>query len=156
MLRSTLQLARIQLDRRIAPLIGSHLLDRPGEGWLKYIREILGMTQAQLATRLGIKPQSLQRIEKAEADGAVTLKTMRRVAKQLGCRVEYTLIPESGSFVELLRRRAARLAKHQVRDVASSMDLEEQGLSHEELARLRDDLIAQLQRESPSRLWETE
>lgn len=156
MRRQSFQLARLQLDRRIRPLIGTRVLDMPGEGWLRYVRRILGMTQSQLATRLGIKPQSLQRIEKAEIDGGVTLKTMRRVAEQLGCRVEYILVPESGSFEELVRRRAAKLAARNVGDVSRSMDLEGQGLNDDKLTRIRDDLIAQLMRETPSRLWERE
>ena len=151
MRRESFQLARLQLDRRIRPLVGSHLLATPGEGWLRYIRRILGMTQAQLAVRLGIRPPSLQRIERAEIDGGVTLKTMRRVAEQLGCRVEYVLIPESGSFDELVRRRAAKLAERSVGDVSTSMDLEGQGLDDNELARLRDDLIAQLLRDTPKK-----
>ncbi len=156
MLRKSLQLARMQMDRRISPLIGSHALDRPPIGWMKHVREILGMTQAQLAKRLDIKPQSLQRIEKAEADGAVTLKTMNRVASQLGCRLEYVLIPESGSYVELVRRRAARLAEKRIRDVSATMELEDQGVDDAELARMREELTARLLQDTPAKLWESE
>jgi len=138
----------------MAPLVGSQALERPGEGWIRYLRRIIGMKQAQLASRLGISRQSLHRIETAEVEGRVTLRSLRRVAEQLGCRVEYVLIPECGSTDELVRRQAARLAERRVKDIATSMELEGQGLGPEELSRMRDELQAELMQDTPSRLWE--
>lgn len=72
------------------------LLERfrpPAEGFIRAIRDASGVTRAEAAGRLGIKPQSLARIEKSEADGVIGLDTLRRVARVLDCTVVYALIP---------------------------------------------------------------
>ena len=45
--------ARRQLDKRLSQL-NADALARPPRGWVKAIREALGMTSAQLAKRLGV------------------------------------------------------------------------------------------------------
>ena len=55
-----------QLDRLIAPLkdLGTA---RPRAGWLKTIRQALGVSLADLGTRLHVSRQLVQRFEKAES-----------------------------------------------------------------------------------------
>ncbi len=48
-------LARKSLDRRLAPLRGEPLI-APPNGWIKAIREALGMTTRQLAARMRRAP----------------------------------------------------------------------------------------------------
>jgi DNA-binding XRE family transcriptional regulator len=47
------------------PLINMHAFARPPRGWVKAIREALGMTTAQLAHRLGIAQPSVVGLEKS-------------------------------------------------------------------------------------------
>ena len=42
----------------------------PVRGWIKAIREALGMSTAQLAKRLGVKQPSVVALERSEAKGA--------------------------------------------------------------------------------------
>ena len=46
--------ARKQLDKRLNILQNVDVLARPPRGWIKAIREALGMTTAQLGNRLGV------------------------------------------------------------------------------------------------------
>ena len=73
-------LARKQLERRLAPLRKAPEFARPARGWVKAIREALGMTAAQLGRRTGVSQSRIARIEKDEVEDAVTLATLRRVA----------------------------------------------------------------------------
>ncbi|NJO12222.1 MAG: helix-turn-helix domain-containing protein, partial [Gammaproteobacteria bacterium] len=64
--------ARKTLDKRLNPLMNRDALVRPPRGWIRAIREALGMTTAQLARRLGIAQPSVVGLEKAEAASAIT------------------------------------------------------------------------------------
>ncbi|MFN9631191.1 MAG: helix-turn-helix domain-containing protein, partial [Cyanobacteriota bacterium] len=50
---------------------------RPLVGWLRAIREALGMTSAALGQRLGITASGVRKLEQAEAADAITLATLR-------------------------------------------------------------------------------
>ena len=70
-------LARKSLDRRLAPLRGEPLI-APPSGWIKAIREALGMTTRQLAARMGAARSRVTAIEKAEVNGSTTFCAIRR------------------------------------------------------------------------------
>jgi predicted DNA-binding mobile mystery protein A len=74
------------LDRQIGP--------RPPPGWIRTIREALGMTTSELAARLGVTQSRISQLERAELDGALQLSTLARVATALRCKVCYALVPE--------------------------------------------------------------
>jgi DNA-binding XRE family transcriptional regulator len=65
--------ARRQLDKRLSTLQGAGNLARPPRGWIRAIREALGMTTAQLAKRLGVSQPRAIAIQKAEISGSITL-----------------------------------------------------------------------------------
>ena len=69
--------------------------DPPPKGWVRAIREALGMTGVQFARRLRVTPQSAEALEKSEANGTIQLKTLRRAAEALDCRLVYALVPNS-------------------------------------------------------------
>src|SRR5215813_3110930 len=85
--------SRARLDERFQKLKPVTQYDVPVRGWIKAIREALGMTTAQLANRLGIKQPSVVAIEQSEAKGTIELATMRRVAEALDCTLVYALVP---------------------------------------------------------------
>ncbi|MBS0312545.1 MAG: helix-turn-helix domain-containing protein, partial [Proteobacteria bacterium] len=59
--------ARRQLDKRLSQLGNIEALTRPPRGWVKAIREALGMTSAQLAKRMGVSQPRVFTLEQAEA-----------------------------------------------------------------------------------------
>lgn len=123
----------------------------PRSGWVRAIREALGMSQAQLAGRMGISRQSVQDLEKSEAERRITLDSLDRAARAMGCRVVYSLVPESGSLDELLERRANQVADALLRPADHSMKLEAQGVG--EMERQRRLLVDELLRGNPGKLW---
>ena len=125
----------------------------PRGGWVRAIREALGMTQAQLGDRVHVSRQSVQDMEKAEAERRITLDSLDRLAQAMGCRVVYALVPENGSLDDLRTRRADALAEAMLKPTDHSMKLEAQGVSAIERKRQRKLLAQALLRDSPRKLW---
>src|SRR6266404_8337614 len=85
--------SRSHLDERFKDLGPATRYVSPVRGWIKAIREALGMSTAQLAMRLGVKQPSVVALEQSEAKGTIELATLRRVAKALDCTLVYALVP---------------------------------------------------------------
>ena len=85
-------LARKNLDRRLATL-RDEAVAVPPRGWLKGIREALGLSTRQLATRMGAAYSRITAMEKAEVTGAITIKSMREAAEAMGCTFVYAIVP---------------------------------------------------------------
>jgi predicted DNA-binding mobile mystery protein A len=141
-----------QLDRRFSTLKRLARTIRPQRGWIRAIRESLGMTTAQLARRLGVSQARASYLEHAETNGNITLKTLERTAEALGCRVVYVLIPER-PLAETLRNRASAIADKQLTSVEHSMRLEAQEVSDKTAhTQAHQQLVTELLRR-PARLW---
>lgn len=140
-----------QMDARLASW--RRLTDAaPNGGWLRAIRETLGMTTAQLARRLGVAQQAIAKFERNEAAGKITLESLARVAGALDCRVTYAVVPGK-PLAEMRRARALALAASLTNSVAHSMKLEAQGISDRETRRQRKELAEELLRGSSRKLW---
>ena len=85
--------SRANLDRRFKEFGAVRRYAAPVRGWVKAVREALGMTTAQLAKRLGVKQPSVVAIEQSEAKGTIELATLRRVAEALDCTLVYAFVP---------------------------------------------------------------
>lgn len=147
--------ARRQLDKRLNSLISSGDFTRPPRGWVKAIREALGMTTAQLARRLGVSQPRAVAIEKAEAKGAITLDSLERAAQALDCRLMYVLVPRQ-PLETLVEARAERLASKRQADTRHTMALEAQALDANDEREQHARLVRQLVEQSGSALWEDE
>lgn len=146
-------LQRLQLADALNEFSSSRLSSPPGGGWVRAIREALGMTQAQLAARVGISRQSLQDLERGEANRRITLDSLDRLAKAMDCRLVYALVPEKGSLDDVRARQAKALADALLESTEHSMKLEAQGVSARESKRQRELLADALLRGSPRKLW---
>jgi predicted DNA-binding mobile mystery protein A len=100
---------------------------RPGNGWVKAIRESLGMSASALARKLGVMPHSIAKLEKAEADEKITLASLRKLASALDCELQYALVPRK-SLKEILEDRAITIARERLRPISHSMSLENQSV----------------------------
>ncbi len=86
--------ARVRLDERLLPLKPEDRFRVPPKGWIRAIRDAIGMTGVQFAKRLGVRPQSVDGLEKSEANGSIKLDTLRRAAEELDCTLVYALVPK--------------------------------------------------------------
>jgi predicted DNA-binding mobile mystery protein A len=151
---NTLALARKQLHRRLTPLRKAEGLARPPRGWIKAIREAMGMTTAQLGRRSGISQSRIPRIERGEVDSTLTMKTLRHVAEAMDCTLVYALVPNR-PLDEMLRERAQAIADERVARTHHTMRLENQALTKAALKDERERLVAELLRGDPRRLWDS-
>ncbi|MEI8093589.1 MAG: mobile mystery protein A [Spirochaetales bacterium] len=145
-------LQRQQLDAVLDNWRAARLPTPPGSGWIKAIREALGMPASFLARRLGVVPSSVLRMEDSEADDSITLATLKRAAHALGCDVQYALVPRM-ALREIVEHRAHSVAQAQVADVAHTMALEAQNTSAKARNVLVQELEAELTRGAKRGLW---
>jgi predicted DNA-binding mobile mystery protein A len=146
-------IARDVMDSQFAAVRKADLITLPGGSWVRAVRDALGMTTAQLAKRIGVSQPRITAIEKAEANGSITLKTLRQAAEGLECTLVYTLVPNK-PLAEMVRERAERIADQQLRRTHQTMKLENQALTSGPLKRERERIIDELLRGDPRRLWD--
>lgn len=143
--------ARRHLDARVSKQTPVEKLTRPPRGWIKAIREALGMSTAQLARRMGISQPGVVTLEQSEASGTVKLETLQRAAEALNCRLVYALVPE-GSLETMVRERARKIAMRHLGTVEHTMKLENQGV--EDRTTREQQLDAMASQIDPRNLWD--
>ena len=153
MLEQKSELRRRQMSDAFNAFATAKETSPPRGGWVRAIREALGMTQGQLAARVGVARQSVQDLENAEADRRITLDSLDRLARAMDCRVVYALVPEGESLDALRERQAKALAKVMLESTGHSMTLEAQGVSDSAMERQHEFLTQSLLRGSPRKLW---
>ena len=145
-------LARKHLERRLGPIRTADLA-RPPRGWIRALRDALGMTATQLATRIGVSQPRIAGLEKAEVSGNVTLASLREAAEGLGCTFVYAFVP-TAPLDEILRQRARAAADLQLARTHHTMMLENQALEPAELRAERERLVEDMLRGDLRRLWD--
>ena len=148
-------MARKQLDKRLNPLQNADSLSRPPRGWIKAIREALGMTTAQLAKRLNVSQPRVPAIEKAEVSGSIKLESLERAARALDCRLVYALVPRK-PLESLVEDRAREFAKKRLWATSHSMALENQRVGEADEREHLERLVQKLLTQPGSALWEDE
>jgi predicted DNA-binding mobile mystery protein A len=142
-----------QLDKRFSKLRPLAQAARPSRGWIRAIREAVGMTTGQLAKRLGVQQPRVIELERGEADGNITVKSLERAAEALGCRLVYALVPEK-PLADTIRQRASLLAERQLAAIEQTMRLEAQGVTDKaQHTEAHQRLVEKLLRR-PARLWD--
>ena len=152
--RSFNRLQEEQLDEALKACSPALAVQRPPRGWARALREALGMSAGQLARRVGVSRETIATLERSEARGTITLASLEKLARGLGCRVTYSLVPEGGSIEGLRRKRALEVARKDLERVSHSMRLEAQGLAPERERRQLERQVQELLAGNPRRLWE--
>ena len=140
------------LDMRLTR-VRNWSVERPPRGWLRAIRDALGLTTKQLAKRLGVSQPRVVALEKGEMEDTVTLASLRRVAEALDCQLVYAFVPNR-PLVDTLRGRAEKVADAQMARLHHTMRLENQALTMSDQRQQRDNLVDDLMRGSARRLWD--
>ncbi|HZZ05152.1 mobile mystery protein A [Paraburkholderia sp.] len=124
----------------------------PPRGWLKAIRESLGLTERQQAGRLGITGSTLHKSELAEAEERITLGQLRKLADGLDCELIYALVPRK-PLTQVVEDRARSIALQEVSEVAHTMSLEDQRPATDRLRKQVEQRTVELLRGRWSDLW---
>lgn len=146
--------ARRQLDKRLILLRNVSIsAQRPPRGWIKAIREALGMTTRQLGRRIGVGQSRAVDIEKAEVSGSITLDSLERAARALDCELVYALVPRK-LLETMVQDRANILAQRRIKAARHTMALEDQSLDEADEREQVKQLAKKLAEQSASALWE--
>jgi len=155
MRKNNIQLIRRQIDKNLEHLDISHEIRHPPKnGWLKIIREALGMTASQLSRYIKISPAGVSKAEKNEELGNITLNTMKKFAEKLECEFVYFLIPKEGSLSKTVEKKTLQYSI-KINDQAShTMSLEEQGISDSEKKMHLMEIYQELLRSNSNKIWD--
>ena len=147
------RLVREQLDAALQHLGPLQRIGTPRKGWIRAIRDALGMSAKQLGGRLGVAQQAVARIERDELSGSVTIKTMQRIAEGLDCVFVCGFVPRS-SLDTTLRKQAKQVAAKRLAQASQTMALENQALDARENRKVLSEMVDELVDDAPSTLWD--
>lgn len=147
------RLLRRQLDIKLKKYSDLKREEIPPKGWIRSIRESLGMNLRQLAERLSVDSSRVYRIEQEELTGSLKVKTLEAVAEALDCVFVYTLVPRT-SLERSLYDQASCIVKKRLNRVNQTMRLEGQELSEEEKKAFFDEEVRRIVEESSKKIWD--
>ena len=144
--------ARDRLDKKLEALGPLDRFAVPPKGWIRAIRDAIGMTGAQLGKRVGTSPQGILGLERSEAGGTIQLNTLRRAAEAMDCVLVYAVVPKA-SLADMVNRRAREIALQVLSRVSHSMALEDQQVDRDMETRIQTYIETALRMRD---LWETQ
>lgn len=143
-----------QLNGKMVAFTSLQKVAPPPTGWIKAIRNAIGMSMLQLGKRLSITKQSVQDMESREKDGSISIKALREAARALDMQLVYGFVPNDGSLEALIDRKARELAKQIVMRTNNSMKLEDQENSKQRVEKAIQERAIAIKTEMPKTLWD--
>ncbi len=142
-----------QLNNKMLSFVSLKQVAMPPTGWIKAIRNAIGMSMQQLGNKLKVSKQGVMDIEKREKEGSITIKSLREIARVMDMQLVYGFVPNDGSLDALIEKRATELAKQIVMRTANTMNLENQANSKERIDTAIKERAAEIKKEMPKILW---
>jgi predicted DNA-binding mobile mystery protein A len=93
-------MARRKLDKELRYYRMAGKEKKPTQGLLRKVRQVLGVPVADLAREMEVNRSVIFRLEEREKLGTISLLSMSRAARAMGCKVVYAVIPEKGETLE--------------------------------------------------------
>jgi predicted DNA-binding mobile mystery protein A len=143
-----------QLNEKMDQLNGMQHVIVPPIGWIKAIRNGIGMSMEQLGRKLSITKQGVMDIEKREMEGAITIKAMQEIAKAMDTEFVYGFVPNAGSLEQMIETRALEIAKTIVLRTSTTMKLEDQANSKERIEKAIKERAKEIINKTPKILWD--
>ena len=147
----------LQLQQLNSKMLGFASLKQvaiPPTGWIKAIRTAIGMSMQQLGNKLNVSKQGILDIEKREKDGAITIKSLKEIARALDMQLVYGFVPNDGSLDALIEKRATELATKIVLRTSNTMKLEDQGNTNKRIKKAIKERAEEIKNEMPKILWD--
>ena len=127
------------LDKKTFDLKSAKNIVPQPSGWIKTVREAIGMTVSQLANRLGVTQPRITKMESNEDN--LKLSTMKKAAEAMNCEFVYYFKPKT-TFQNLVDEQAQKKAAEVLKTVNVNMALENQEIAEDEAVKdFASDLI---------------
>lgn len=143
-----------QLNGKMLAYASLQKVAPPPTGWIKAIRNAIGMSMLQLGNRLSITKQSVLDIERREKNGSITIKALREAARALDMQLVYGFVPNDGSLELLIERKAKELATQIVMRTNNTMKLEDQENTKQRIEKAIQERTTIIKTEMPKTLWD--
>jgi len=143
-----------QLDSKIALFQALLSIKSSSKGWVNQIRTSLNMSQVQLAKRLKMSAPAIADLERREAEGSITLKSLKEVGEALNLKLVYGFIPKSGSLEAMIEQKAREQAAKIIKRTSITMKLEDQENSKARLEEALAELTNDIKKEMSKSLWD--
>ena len=127
------------LDKKTSDLKSAKNIVLQSSGWIKTVREAIGMTVSQLAARLGVTQPRITKMESNEDN--LKLSTMKKAAEAMNCEFVYYFKPRT-TFQNLVDEQAQKKAVEVLKTVNENMALENQEIAEDKAVKdFASDLI---------------
>lgn len=143
-----------QLEEKLLPFKRTEKIIVPERGWINTIRNALNMTMFQLGIKLNITRQGVKSMEEREANGSITINSLREAGEAMDLKFIYGFIPKDGSLDNLINIKAEKLARKIVLRTNQNMKLEDQGITDEKIKKTIKELASEIKREMRKSLWD--
>ena len=100
------ELAQTDIERQLRPYRTASKNRRPAEGWLRAIRQALGLGAEEIARHMRLTPKMVFQLERSERACTISLEGLEAVARAMQCDLVYAIVPRDRSIYD----RAAELA----------------------------------------------
>ena len=148
------QLARKRLDERFSAWKSLPPATRiaPRGGWVRAIREALGMPRQELGRRMGVGEKRVMQLENGEAQGKITVESLARAAEALDCELVVALLPRRPLEQTVTDRRMQLAASWLKTRALDTMAMENQAVSLDDLP---SRIVREIEQQFPDeRLWD--
>lgn len=132
-----------QIDRRIEALRSVKEKAQVRGGWIKYMRQALGLTMQELATLVKLPASNIAQAQKREVEGKISLELLNKFAQAMDCEVVYSFVPKK-DIRTFIHDKAMEKARSTLQNADLHMKLEDQkvsGAEDERIARLAKKFI---------------
>ncbi len=150
--KKVLKTQRHSLDEKLKAFRSFDSYQRPKYGWIKAIRESLGMTVQQLARRMKISPSVVSALEGREITSKATLESIEKAAHAMNCEFIYFLLPKD-SLEKMVDKQSIQAATEILNKVGHHMKLEKQGVSPQTKEIQIKSLAYEIKEKLDTRLW---
>jgi len=96
------KIVRRRLDEEMRPFRRAGMEKHPTDELLRSVRQVLRIPVEEIAKKVGINRSVLFSLEESERRRSITLRSLSRVAKAMGCKVVYGVVPQGGLTLEEL------------------------------------------------------
>jgi len=108
----------------------------------------------QLANRMNVSRQNISLLEKREAEGTITLNSLRELGESMELRLVYGFVSQYESLQVMIDKKAEDAAKQIVLRTNNTMILEDQKVDETILRENIHALAEEIKRELPKYLWD--
>jgi predicted DNA-binding mobile mystery protein A len=123
-------LALNQVERRLDILRIALKTAKVRPGWIRYMRQALGITLQKLAELIDGSKATVAQAERNEAKGKITIETLKKLAIAMECEFVYAFIPKD-SIKSILKKKAMTKASRIISEADTHMTLENQRVEHD-------------------------